>query len=242
MTARNRTKRFGALFFVFTSFLIGGCNANNSAPPPAQRTDNRQEDVEHRVQYSGETLQVISAWYTGRGSNWQLIRAANPGLRPERINIGKTIIIPGNLVVERRPMPQNFLRDALNKVPARRPETNVPADVGTTTTQQPPTNTGDSGDSVVKDTTPPADGTTPSDEVDLDAILKQQIEEQKKGNEPVAVDPTPNPTPPPAAQAGEPVKEEPKAEKADAPAAHPDSPAAEGDAEREKLLDELLTQ
>ena len=235
MTARIRTKLLSALVFVSASLMISGCNTGGGAPAPAPReNNNRQADIEHRVQYSGETLQVISAWYTGRGSNWQLIRAANPGLRPERINMGKTIVIPGNLVVERRPMPQNFLRDAINRSPARRPDATAPTEAGP---QGQPIGT---TDLIGKDTTAPTETTPPSDEVDLDAILKQQIEEQKKVDEPSAVEPTPNPTPS-AARIDEPVKNEP-VKAADAPAANPEGPAAGGDAEREKLLDELLTQ
>jgi 5'-nucleotidase/UDP-sugar diphosphatase len=42
----------------------------------------------------GDTLYQISVKYYGTGSKWPRIVEANPGLKPERMPVGKTIVIP----------------------------------------------------------------------------------------------------------------------------------------------------
>ena len=96
---------FGGLVL---SFGVG-C-ARSSSPQSTQPVVVEEPDVEHTVRYSGETLAVIARWYTGRATNWAAIRDANPGLRPERINLGQIIMIPRALVVEERPMPKDFVK------------------------------------------------------------------------------------------------------------------------------------
>ena len=42
----------------------------------------------------GDTLWKIAATHYGSGSQWQKIAAANPGLAPETLKAGQTIVIP----------------------------------------------------------------------------------------------------------------------------------------------------
>ncbi|MFZ0241791.1 MAG: LysM peptidoglycan-binding domain-containing protein [Desulfobacterales bacterium] len=74
----------------------------------------------HTVARSGETLVVISLWYTGAAENWQRLVAANDNLNPRRIKIGDRILIPEELLKTRQPMPADFMAAAL------RPKTAAP--------------------------------------------------------------------------------------------------------------------
>ena len=71
-------------------------------PPPPQFLD-------HTVRFQGETLGLIAKWYTGESSNWKQIVEANPGLRPERINMGDVISIPTEIVTREEEMPKNVV-------------------------------------------------------------------------------------------------------------------------------------
>jgi hypothetical protein len=90
-------------------FLLSGCPKQNSGSP-VDDSANRNPYLMHTVSQPGETLGVISAWYTKRSSNWQAIARANPSVNPNRIRLGQTILIPRELVVEASPLPASFVR------------------------------------------------------------------------------------------------------------------------------------
>lgn len=60
-----------------------------AAEPAASATGQRTHTVA-----KGETLYAISVKYYGTGSKWPKIVDANPGLKPERMPVGKQIVIP----------------------------------------------------------------------------------------------------------------------------------------------------
>ena len=100
------------LFFygILLSLFVAACT--KSTPPPEPMEDlppPAPEVVEHTVQYPGETLGLISRWYTGKSSNWEAILSMNPGMDPRRINLGNVILIPAELVVKDSPLPQSFV-------------------------------------------------------------------------------------------------------------------------------------
>lgn len=103
------------ILLVFLSLLWGCAKKAERPPQPAPRPSSAPvvQPYEHRVRYSGETLGLISSWYTGKSSNWQLILEANPGVRPERINIGDVLLIPKGIMTRREPMPERFVSGAL---------------------------------------------------------------------------------------------------------------------------------
>ena len=76
--------------------------ARELSPPPSKP---EPRPYVHKVRYSGEILISIAEWYTGSRNNWTVIAKANPGLDPNRIFIGDTILIPENLLKRRDPMP-----------------------------------------------------------------------------------------------------------------------------------------
>jgi len=74
-------------------------------PPPPPEPDY----IEHVVRWQGETLSLISKWYTGKFSNWRAIVEANPGLNPKRMRRGTIIKIPKELLKTQNPMPRSFV-------------------------------------------------------------------------------------------------------------------------------------
>lgn len=77
-------------------------------PQPAQEPEKKE--LIHKVKYSGETFVIISAWYTGKGSNWKAIAKANPHIKNvRRIMLGDEITIPDDLVTRRDPLPKDFV-------------------------------------------------------------------------------------------------------------------------------------
>lgn len=63
----------------------------------------------HKVKWPGESLSVISKWYTGKLNHWKALAKANPKLKPHRIFVGLRIFIPKYLLKTRKPMPRSFL-------------------------------------------------------------------------------------------------------------------------------------
>jgi hypothetical protein len=211
-------------------FPFSGCSdrSRENPPPPAQNTaPTEPEPLIHQVSYSGETLALIASWYTGKSTNWTLIRDANPGIRPQRINLGQRIVIPGNLVSERSPMPKKFVQDSIAKL--RQSPRNDESEA-------------DDREGAEKEAVPsPDSGTTeppkqPVDEENIDInelIGKDQVEENKQN--PPAV---PAVTPAPSVENTGPAENTGSVGTEERPAKTP----TPGDAERDKLLDELLAQ
>ena len=69
----------------------------------------------HRVKWDGETLSIISGWYTGDIENWRALAKANPKLNPSRIYVGDKIRIPETLMKTRKRMPLEYLEGFLPK-------------------------------------------------------------------------------------------------------------------------------
>ena len=74
-------------------------------PTEAFAAKHRIHYFEHKVQWSGESLSLIARWYTGRYANWKAVAEANPGLNPDRIDIGNIIYIPPEIMTTQKPLP-----------------------------------------------------------------------------------------------------------------------------------------
>lgn len=234
----NHILRAASRAVVATMLLVvAACGRQAPPPPDASPEPPKPAMLEHTVQYRGETVGLIARWYTGRSSNWQEIVAANPGLRPERINIGDTIMIPAEIVVNDQPMPASAVkRSASSKTEDTEPGKSsvaVPSDADVV------------GDSQAA----PSDAPTAADEdlsVDdlLGAIAAERAEKEGVIDAaPVADAPEANDSVPEVVKdevVPTPDAVEQKAEEVEA--AGSGSGAADEDAERERLLDELLAQ
>ena len=79
-------------------------------PPktPTQPSSAEPPYLEHTIQYSGETLSIVSKWYTGSADNWSEILKHNKGLDVKRLSIGQKVLIPRELVTQSEPLPKKF--------------------------------------------------------------------------------------------------------------------------------------
>lgn len=69
----------------------------------------------HYVIYPGETLGIISSWYSGTPNNWQAISAANDNLDPGKVQLGQQIKIPTNIITNYQPITQEYVSKFYNK-------------------------------------------------------------------------------------------------------------------------------
>jgi hypothetical protein len=86
--------------------------ARQEAPPPPQvkaEPKPREMHISHRVRWSGETLSIISFWYTGNQGNWKAIAQTNANLNPNRIYVGNEILIPVGLLKTQDSLPKEFV-------------------------------------------------------------------------------------------------------------------------------------
>ncbi len=216
---------FLCLVFAVTIGMVG-C-APQGGRGPAQSAPPRPAYLEHTVRYSGETLAVISGWYTGSNQNWKQIIDANPGLRPERIRLGQLILIPKSLVVKDAPLPEGYVRRFAGRS-VEKADTATGSEGGVETTDGAATTTtatesaqdssvtpvaADSGSADVGTTAVAADGAAsavPADNAvtDSGATVGNSTAEPSPSTSPEATPPGPS----------------------------------EADKERERLLDELLKQ
>jgi len=89
-------------------FSLSSCTPSNSQPAPT--SDKTEEEyIYHRIKYSGETVAVISAWYTKSSKNWPEIVDANPKMIPSRLRIGDLVRIPKRLVKRFSSLPADFV-------------------------------------------------------------------------------------------------------------------------------------
>jgi LysM repeat protein len=85
--------------------------APREAAPPVEppSTPPEPKAFVHVVRWEGESLSLIAQWYTGSWQNWERVARANPGLNPDRIQIGNRIQVPEELVTRKAPLPRDFL-------------------------------------------------------------------------------------------------------------------------------------
>ena len=101
----------GAFVLLFNGCLsIGG---NKQAEWKPAESVSRPPFI-HTVKYPGETLPVISRWYTGNVNNWEALADANPNIDYENMAPGTRIFIPENLLKTTEPLTQAFI-DSVNQ-------------------------------------------------------------------------------------------------------------------------------
>ncbi|PIE71524.1 MAG: hypothetical protein CSA22_01475 [Deltaproteobacteria bacterium] len=71
----------------------------------------------HTIAWPGETLSVISGWYTGKLGSWTALVSANPEINPKRLRIGDRIRIPREILYRDRPMPKSYLERFISADP-----------------------------------------------------------------------------------------------------------------------------
>jgi hypothetical protein len=106
------------LLSVVTLLFLSGCNLTGTKKTEAvfKPTDtvNRPPYI-HTVKYTGETLRVISKWYTGDENNWEAIAKANPYMDFEKMPAGARLFIPENLLKTTDPLSEEFIAASIQK-------------------------------------------------------------------------------------------------------------------------------
>ena len=94
------------IVLVLLAFQMSACSI---FAPKEPQTIERQAYFKHEVKHLGETLGLISAWYTGASRNWKIIEAHNPELNINSIQIGQRIRIPVAILKKQKPLPKTFI-------------------------------------------------------------------------------------------------------------------------------------
>jgi len=101
------------LVSAFDPFTVAGLA--QWRPPGDPGADEVQEptvdqDVYlHTVQWPGESLSLIAAWYTGDPRNWTILAAVSGGDGSETVRPSEVILIPKALLTTEIPMPRAFV-------------------------------------------------------------------------------------------------------------------------------------
>jgi len=74
-----------------------------------------QRSFVHTVKWPGETLAIISLWYTGSEKNAEELADNNPNINPGQLIIGDRIFIPNNMLMRRDSMTEEFVEKSLPK-------------------------------------------------------------------------------------------------------------------------------
>jgi len=90
-------------------FINSGCNLFSMKKKEWKPTAPQKTHFVHTVKYSGETLSIISKWYTGDVNNWEILANANPHIDYNKMVAGNNIFIPENLLNNRKPLTKEFV-------------------------------------------------------------------------------------------------------------------------------------
>lgn len=88
------------------SFL--GFNGSNNSQAYDSKVVTKVEMFQHVIA-PGETLGMISSWYTGKTSNWEEIHLSNPNIDPKKMLVGEVILIPMYLVIRQDSLPRSVV-------------------------------------------------------------------------------------------------------------------------------------
>ncbi len=84
---------------------------------------------QYTIRWPGETLSIISKWYTGSVNNWKIIALTNPKIHANSLGIGTILLIPADIVIRHQSMPQTFLIKFKKKRPnGKQTKKKVPVD------------------------------------------------------------------------------------------------------------------
>jgi Tfp pilus assembly protein FimV len=96
-----------------------GASPQEAPPPP------KESYYTHTVKWSGETLFIIAAWYTGDRENWKILAEVmtqnNPNANIHRISTGSKILVPESIMKTKDPMPREFVETFYPKTKTEKP-------------------------------------------------------------------------------------------------------------------------
>jgi LysM repeat protein len=91
---------------------------SEEGPSATQGTEEPKQTAfyVHTVKWPGESLSIISKWYTGNIDQWSTIAKSNPALNPNLIRVGVKIRIPKKIMTNEKPMPKEFVASFYHEV------------------------------------------------------------------------------------------------------------------------------
>jgi Tfp pilus assembly protein FimV len=96
-----------------------------ATPPQETPAPPRESYYTHTVRWTGETLFIIAAWYTGDRENWKILAEVmtqnNPNANIHRISSGNRILIPESVMKTHDPMPREFVETFYPKAKTEKP-------------------------------------------------------------------------------------------------------------------------
>jgi len=95
----------GLLGFILLGVFVGCAQMRGEKERPRKGPAY----YEHKVKWTGESLSIISKWYTDSSENWKVLAQVNPGIDPNRIQIGEKVRVPEDLMKTQKPMPESFV-------------------------------------------------------------------------------------------------------------------------------------
>lgn len=121
MSAGFRMIRLAGLVGFTLLWVSAGCTQMGGV---GERPQKGPAYYEHKVKWKGEGLSIIAHWYTGNAENWKVLAKINPGIDPNRIQLGERVRIPENLMKTKKPMPESFVASFVEekKTPPATPE------------------------------------------------------------------------------------------------------------------------
>lgn len=107
-------KKAGMLLLAIGAIILinNGCKSTGTETTewkPSADSVNKPPYV-HIVKYSGETLPILSKWYTGDVKNWEILADANPNIDFEQMIIGSRIFIPEALLKTRDSLTEEYIK------------------------------------------------------------------------------------------------------------------------------------
>ena len=90
-------------------FINSACNLFGMKKKGWKPASPQKAHFVHTVKYSGETLRIISKWYTGDVKNWEVLANANPHIDYNKMMAGNNIFIPENLLKTRKPLTKKYM-------------------------------------------------------------------------------------------------------------------------------------
>jgi hypothetical protein len=103
----------GVIFLCCSGCNMTGAKKTETVFKPVA-TVSRQPYV-HTVKFPGETLRIISKWYTEDENNWEAIAKANPYMDYEKMTEGTRVFIPENLLKTTEPLSEEYISDFIQK-------------------------------------------------------------------------------------------------------------------------------
>lgn len=128
-------KHIGFTLIVAILFIVlSGCSPRFLE----QRSDRalaQEIVILHPVRFPGESLSMISSWYTGDQANWERIADYNARYVEGVLHQGETVRIPLALVVRNVILPESYVREFNAQIaePGATKQTPLPTEVDAST-------------------------------------------------------------------------------------------------------------